>query len=115
MSIVDTEGVVKLYPGIKEKDVKCVSVSIENITSLARRQEKAAAPPQPAAPSDGAPPRFAPRTLLKPFENRKIVHFKSMPGGSASFGGFDTEESWKKFEEDMRRIPAMWCGGPPSS
>lgn len=45
---------------------------------------------------------------MKPFESRKIVHFKSMPGGSASFGGFDTELAWKDFEEDMRRIPAMW-------
>lgn len=70
MPIVDTDGTVKLFPGIKEKDVKA---------------------------------------LLKPFESRKIVHFKSMPGGSASFGGFDLEETWKVFQEDMMRIPAMWC------
>jgi hypothetical protein len=70
LPIVDTDGTVKLFPGIKEKDVKA---------------------------------------LLKPFESRKIIHFKSMPGGAASFGGFDLEETWKVFQEDMMRIPAMWC------
>ena len=39
---------------------------------------------------------------------KRVLHFRSMPPGFASFKGFDAKADWDTFEEDLRRIPAMW-------
>ena len=49
------------------------------------------------------------RGLLKPHASKRLLRFKSMPEGDAAFGGFDDEGEARKFQEQIRAIPAMWC------
>ena len=49
------------------------------------------------------------RTLLAPHATKKLLRFKSMPEGVQAFGGFDDAIEARKFEEQIRAVPAMWC------
>lgn len=49
------------------------------------------------------------RTLLAPHASKRLLRFKSMPQGVAAFGGFEDEGEARKFDDQVRAIPAMWC------